>query len=231
MAAQRFGEQRAGHGGVVQRGRVELDELHVGRRHAGAQGHRHAVAGGLGGVGRDREELAGAAGGQHDMVRPHLDRAADRAAPARRPRPHAHAAAALDQQVEREPALQHGAGRAVGRVDEGPLDLGAGGGPAGVHDARPGVAPLAGERQQSGGLAVELDAERDQLVHTPGALVDQNAHGLLVAQACPGRQRVGEVQVGRVLVGAEHRGNAALGPARRRLGQRALGQDAEGERG
>ena len=84
-----------GHGRVVQRGRVELHELDVGRRHAGPQRHGHAVAGRLGRVGGDREELAGAAGGQHDVVGPHLDRAAG-------PRPggsarHADAAPALDQ--------------------------------------------------------------------------------------------------------------------------------------
>ncbi len=58
VAAQRLGEQRPGHGRVVQRGRMELDELDVGRRHPGAQRHGHAVAGGLGRVGGDREELA-----------------------------------------------------------------------------------------------------------------------------------------------------------------------------
>ena len=84
------------------------------------------------------------------------------------------AAAALHEEIEREPALEHGAGRAVGGVDEGPLDLGAGGGAAGVHDAGAGVAALAGQRQQPGGLAVELDPEGDQLVHAARALVDED---------------------------------------------------------
>ena len=81
---------------------------------------------------------------------------------------HARAAAALDQEVEREPSLEHRAGRAVGGGDERPLHLGTGGGTAGVHDARPGVAALAGQRQQARGLAVELDPEGDQLVDAPG---------------------------------------------------------------
>ena len=72
--------------------------------------------------------------------------------------------------------------------------------------------------------------ERDQLVHAAGALVDEDPHGLLVAQPGAGGQGVGQVQVGRVLVAAEHRGDAALGPAGGRLRQRALGQDAEGQR-
>ena len=132
VPAQRLGEQGAGHGRVVQRGGVELDELHVGRRDAGPQRHRHAVAGRFGRVGGDREELAGTAGGQHDMVGLHRHRAV---AAAGREGQHAGAAAPFDQQVEGEPALEHGAGRPVGGVDECPLHLGPGGGAAGVHDA------------------------------------------------------------------------------------------------
>ena len=71
VAAQGLGEQRPGHGRVVQRGRVELHELDVGRGHAGPQRHGHPVAGGLGWVGRHREQLAGPARGQHDVVGPH----------------------------------------------------------------------------------------------------------------------------------------------------------------
>ncbi len=91
------------------------------------------------------------------------------------------------------------------------------------------MAALAGERERPGRLAVELNTERDQFLHAPGTLVDQDAHGLLVAQSRAGSQSVGQVQVGRVLVAPEHRGHAALGPAGGRLRQRPLGQDAEGE--
>ena len=73
MAPQRLGQQRPGPGRVVQRRRVELDELEVGHRDAGPQGHGDAVAGGLGRVGGDREQLAGAAGGQQDVAGPDLD--------------------------------------------------------------------------------------------------------------------------------------------------------------
>jgi len=164
------------------------------------------------------------------MVRPHSDRAVTAPAPAAGRQGHnAGATTTLDQEIEREPTLEHRAGRAVGGVDEGPFHLCAGGGAARVHDARPGVAPLARERQQARGLAVELDPEGDQLVDTSRTLVDEDAHGLLIAQTGPGRQRVGEVEVGRVLVGSEHRGDAALRPASRRLGQRAFGQHAERE--
>ena len=46
VAAQRLGEQRPRHARMVQRGGVELHELDVGHRDAGAQRHPDAVAGG-----------------------------------------------------------------------------------------------------------------------------------------------------------------------------------------
>ena len=73
VAPQGLGQQRAGHGRVVQGGRVELHELDVGHRHPGPEGHGQAVGGGLGRVGGHREQLAGAAGGQHGVGGPHLD--------------------------------------------------------------------------------------------------------------------------------------------------------------
>ena len=47
VAPQRLGQQRPGHGRVVQRGGVELHELDVGHGDAGPQRHGDAVAGGL----------------------------------------------------------------------------------------------------------------------------------------------------------------------------------------
>ncbi len=74
---QRLGQQRPRHRRVVQRGRVELDELEVGDRHSRPQGHGDAVAGRLGGVGRHGEELPGAPRGDQDVPRPDgLDAAA-----------------------------------------------------------------------------------------------------------------------------------------------------------
>ena len=69
LAAQRLREQRARHRRMVQRGRVELHELEVGDRDAGAHRHRDAVAGRQRRVGGDREALPGAAGRDHH-VRP-----------------------------------------------------------------------------------------------------------------------------------------------------------------
>ncbi len=69
---QRLGQQRPRHRRVVQRRRVELHELEVGHRHARPQRHGDAVAGRLGRVGGDGEQLAGPARGQQDVAGPHL---------------------------------------------------------------------------------------------------------------------------------------------------------------
>src|SRR3712207_7374898 len=41
VAPKRLGQERPGHGRVVQGGGVELHELDVGHRHAGPHGHGH----------------------------------------------------------------------------------------------------------------------------------------------------------------------------------------------
>ena len=63
LGARRLGDQDAGE---RQAGRMVLDELHVLERRAGAVGQRHAVAGLDGGVGREREDPAAAAGAEDD---------------------------------------------------------------------------------------------------------------------------------------------------------------------
>ena len=68
MPAQRLGDEGPWHSGMVQRGRVELHELHVGDGHAGAHSHGDPVASCLGRVRRDGEQLTGAATGKHHVL-------------------------------------------------------------------------------------------------------------------------------------------------------------------
>ena len=67
VAPQRLRQQRPRHRGVVQRGRVELEELEVGDGHPGPERHGDAVAGGHDRVRRDREQLARPAGGEQHV--------------------------------------------------------------------------------------------------------------------------------------------------------------------
>ena len=52
LAAHGFAHQRHGIEPDIQRGRMELHELHVGQRRAGASGQRHALADGAQRIGR-----------------------------------------------------------------------------------------------------------------------------------------------------------------------------------
>jgi len=231
VAAQRLGEERPRHGRMVQRRRMELDELNVGRGDAGAQGHRDPVAGRLGRVGRDGIELAGAAGGEDDVVSADGDGGRAGAVLVGGQGSDADATAGFDDEVKGVPTLEDGAGGTIRGVDERSFDLGARGGAAGVDDAGARVPAFAGEGERAGRFAVEDGAERDELVDPGWTFVDEDADGLLVAEAGPGAERVGEVEVGRVLVPAKDRGHATLGPPGGGLAQRAFGEDAEREGG
>ena len=112
----------------------------------GPQRHGHAVAGGLGRVGGDREQLARAAGGQHDVVGPHRHRVApaggsSAVTPTQRP-------PSMRRSRANQPSSTALA-EAVGGVDEGPLHLGPRGrarrrAPRGPSSGRPrGRAPAA----------------------------------------------------------------------------------------
>ena len=188
-------------------GRVELDELDVGHRHPRAQRHGDPVGGGLGRVGGHREQLAGATAGEQGVRGPHDVRTTGPG------HPHAHAATALDHQVEHEGALVDADGGAVHGLDQRPLDLDPGGHAAGVHDAGEVVPALAGQVEVAVGVAVEHGPETDQLAHRDRALLDEGAHGIDVAEPAARGHGVGHVEVGAVDAGGEHGGDAALGPA------------------
>ena len=106
---------------MVQSGRVELHELGVGHRHAGAQRHCDPVARRLGRVRRDGEQLAGATAGQHHVT------SLDSLDPASWVEgQYAGATPVLDEEVEREPMLEDGGGAGFDGRDEGALHLDAG---------------------------------------------------------------------------------------------------------
>jgi hypothetical protein len=219
VAAQGLGQERPGHGGVVQRRGVELHELQVGDRHPGPQRHGDAVAGGLGRVRGHREHLPGAAGGDQHVAGPHLG-----PAPRGRQGGNAGAPPVLHDQVQGEPVLVHRGRGALHRLHQGPFHLGAGGRAPGVDHPGVRVAALPGQQQLACGVAVEDGAEGDQLVDPPRPLVHQHPDRVGVAEPGTSGERVGQVDVGRVGVAGQHRGHPALGPAGRGLVELGLGQ-------
>ncbi len=95
-----------------------------------------------------------------------------------------------------EPAFVHGGGGIADRVDEGSLDLGAGGVPAGVDDPRHRVAALAGVGEVTVGGPVELGAEPHQLAHPGRSFGDEDPDRVDVAEPDAGGDGVREVQLG-----------------------------------
>ena len=125
--------------------------------------------------------------------------------------------------------LHHGRRRHLHGVDQRPLDLGPGGGAAGVHHTSVGVAAFPCELQGAVGVAVEHGAEGDEFVDATRAFVDEHADGIDVAQAGARLQGVGQVEVGRVRILREHGGHPALGPPGRRLHELGLRQDPQAQ--
>ena len=137
----------------------------------------------------------------------------------------ARAAVGVRQEVQDEGVLDRAQAARADRLDERPGDLGAGRVAARVRDAAAVVAALAGQLELAalGGL-VEVRAGRDEPAYGVGALGDEDAYGLLVAQARARDQGVVQVLLGGVAL-AEGRGDAALGPAGGAVVQAGLGDD------
>lgn len=227
LAAYRLGDQGLLALGVraqEEDGGVELDELEIAHLGAGAQGEGHSVARGDGGVRRRREDLAHAAGGEDDrggVDRPDtvvLALAHDVQGDARG------TALGVREEVQDEGVLHRAQPSRAYRLDQGAGDLGARGVAARVGDAAAVVAALPGEGQAALGGLVEVRAGRDEPAYGVGALGDQDADRILVAQAGAGDQGVVQVLLGGVAL-AEGRGDAALGPAGGAVVQAGLGDD------
>jgi hypothetical protein len=218
LAAAAFGQQHAGAGDA---GRMELPELHVLQRDAGARRYAQAVARVDEGVGARREDAPRSAGRQQhdlgledvDVARLHLER---RDADA--------VAVGIADQVERHPLDEEVGARLdvllVQRVQHrvaGSVGRGAGA----LHRLFAVVGGVAAERalvDRAVGVAVERHPEVLELVDDLGRLAAHELDRVLVAEPVGALDGVEEVVVPVVLVHVAERGaDAAL----RRHGVRA----------
>ncbi len=227
LAAYGLGDQRLLALGVraqEEDGRVELDELQVGDLRPGPQRERHPVAGGDGGIGRGGEDLAHAAGREDHRGGPDRAHAVVLALAHDVQRDARRTAFGVGEQIQDEGVLDGVQGRLADRRHQSAGDLRAGRVTARVGDAAAVVAALAGQRDVAAVGGVEVRAGVDQPAYGVGALGDQGAHGLLVAEARARDEGVVEVLLGGVAL-AERGGDAALGPAGRAVVQAGLGDD------
>lgn len=134
------------------------------------------------------------------------------------------ASVGVREEVQDERVLDRAQAARAYRLDEGPGDLGAGRVAARVRDAAAVVTALTGECQLAFGGLVEVGTGLDQAAYGVGALGDEDAHGVLVAQARARDEGVLEVLLRGVAL-AEGRGDAALRPARGAVVEAGLGDD------
>ncbi|CAM5633851.1 hypothetical protein SGRIM128S_07255 [Streptomyces griseomycini] len=233
LAADRLGDQgllALRVGPEEEDGGVELDELEVAHLGARAQGEGHAVARGDGGVRGRGEDLAHAAGGQDHRGGVDGAHAVVLALPHDVQGHAGRAAVGVREEVQDERVLDGARPARADRLDQGAGDLRTGGVAARVGDAAAVVAALAGELQAALGGLVELRTGGDQTAHGVGALGDEDADRLLVAQARARDQGVVQVLLGGVAL-TEGRGDAALGPAGGAVVEPGLGDDDGGQAG
>jgi hypothetical protein len=227
LPADRLGDQRLLALRVraeEEHGRVELHELQIADLGAGAQGERHSVARGHRRVGGRGEDLAHASGGEDHGGRVHGAHAVVLAL-AHDVQAHARGTPlGVRQQVQDQRVLDRAQPTRAYRLDERPGDLGAGRVAAGVRDTTAVVAALAGELDAALVVGVEVGAGGHEPAYGVGALGDQDAHRLLVAQPRTRDQRVVQVLLGGVAL-AQRRRDTALRPAGGTVVETCLGDD------
>ncbi len=179
-----------GASGILERGRMKLDELEIGDARAGVVRERDAVAGRDRRIRRLAEDLAGAAGREQDRARPRSiggrrDRSKYRT-PATRP-------VSTTRSVTSAWLIVVTVCSGRDLLPQRAADLAAGG-IAGVEDAPDAVRRFEAERQLAVRIAIEARAPVDQLADVARAFLDEHAHRGFIAQAVAGPQRVGGVQ-------------------------------------
>jgi hypothetical protein len=235
LAADGFADEKRLGLGMIQAGRMKLDELHVGDRHARAVGHGNAVSGGDVRVGGVEIHLAAAPRGQHghaggkrldlaggfvEDIRPH---ATVGPGPAQLPR---------RDEVDGEVVFEQGDVRLPRHgLEQGAFDFPTGH-VAGVQDPALAVAPFTAQVQLpspvlAGRFAfAEPYAQLHELGNPGRPFLDDRSDDLLLAQPGPGVERVPHVQFEGILFAGD-RGNAALGIVGVGFGAIFLGHDGD----
>ncbi len=131
---------------------MELHELEVAEHRSGPERERHPVAGGDGGVGGLREDLAQPTRGEYDGPAAHRPDSVTLALTHHVQGDSRDATVGREQEVDRECVLHDlDVGRSLDGRDEGALDLGPGRITPGVCDPVAMVPSLAGQREHAFG--------------------------------------------------------------------------------
>ena len=232
LAAHAFGDQHTGTGDT---GGMELPELHVFERDAGAGRHAQAIAGVDEGVGRGRIDAAGAAGGEQGragMKQPDLAGLHFHGAHAQ------HLTAGVADDVECHPLDEEqrvGAHVALVERVQHRVAGTVGGAARALHRALAEVLRVPAERALVDGavvVTVERHAEMLEFVNRLRSRAAHELDGVLVAEIVGTLDRVVHVPQPRVFAHvAERSADAALRGDRVRAGRKHLGQHRDLEAG
>ena len=224
FTAHGFGDQVGLGLGVVQAGRVELIELHVGDAAAGAPGHGNAVAGRDVGIAGVLVGLAGTTGGECDKagaadfdltaVLVQYIGAYDAVFAAQ-------ALLVSRDELDRHPIFHEVDMRAFPHTIDQRRRNGATGGIVGMNDAAVRVAAFARQMQMLGIIQREAHALLDQPANGLGAIFNSELDAVFMAQAGSGDQRILDMTVGGVGF-VQHGCHATLCIVGTGLGQRGF---------
>ena len=215
-------EKRRAVAGVIERGRVELDELHVADGALGAVDHSDAVAGRYERIGRGAVDGADAPCGHYgdtgeesiDLAGCLVEDVGSVTGYVGSTPGHDHTEVVLRNDLDSE-AVGEDVDVAVGEdsLHKTLLDLGSG--VVGmVQDSEFGVSPLAMEVERSVILLVEVDAPRDQLADLVGSVTYHLLDGSGVGEPVAGHHSVVYVLVEVVDLEVCHRRHTALSEIR-----------------
>ncbi len=198
---------------------MKLDEFEISNAGAGPVGERDAVASRHFRIRRFAEDLPCAAGCQQrgtsaDFVATGIPVEISDAV----------GAAVMNEHLSHERVIdRHHRRQCANLFPQHPPNL-APGGVAGVQHAAHAVRRFAPQRKGASVVSLEPGPPRDQFADTLRAVLDQHAHGILVAQAVAGANRVGGVQR-RAVVRSDRGCDTALCVARVAFRWFGLGED------
>jgi len=214
VAPESLGKERAREHRRDEGRRMELHELHVGNRHAGAKCDGKSIGCGLRRIRRHVEELTRAPGRKDDHPRSDAPDRAFVIDVSKTDTP-----SVLEEQITDEAALKDGHVALSQRDDDGASDLCSRRDTPGVHDSRDRVSTFAGELERSVARAIEIRSPSSEVGDAPRTFFYKDPGRGFVAKTRAGAHGVGKVEIERVILERGDRRYSSLRPTSCRLTQ------------
>src|SRR5687768_4427544 len=218
LPTHRFGDEREWVLRRIERGRVELNELHVDQPNACAPGDRVAVTRRDHRVGRVTIDLTAASRREHRRVGDDLDRTPRHAGA------DAEAFSVANDEIEDAGRFDDVDVLALAdALDERPRNLGARLVAVRMNDPVAGMGGFAPKLEAAARRQVEACASREELLYPRRSFLDQDFNGFAVAERGTRGKRIAPVERGGV-AGSQRRGDPTLSVGGGAIEERSLGE-------